>query len=387
MDRPHDRDRGRAGREPRRQRHGRGDDRRRTRRSSSRPSCPTPRRASPPTSTRSSRSTTTTRPAPARGRCARAIRCASARATTPPRATSAASTATSARAPRSTSARSGLQDQHRPLDEAGHGQTAEELYPGIGNLTKSDARAIGVLVVLNDVRASAEAWVDRTDLQSRHDRDRRDREGAAAGRGRRAPSRPPAARSTAPARCSPSTASWPPTSCCRTPRPRPTTASLDGAVAVSATNNAGIDATRRGGDARPATPASASRWRSTRSAGSRRTCSSTLVDALLGDPLIAGAFKGEQPAEATAIVRNSTVKGTSLAISADNAAQLNATISNAADSTARRCSRRPARRSAACSPPTRSRAPRRRAWRARPRARSPARCRRRRRRRRRFANV
>ena len=48
----------------------------------------------------------------------------------------------------------------------GTGTTAEELYPGIGNLTKSDARAIGVLVVLNDLRASAEAWVDRTDLRA-----------------------------------------------------------------------------------------------------------------------------------------------------------------------------------------------------------------------------
>ena len=156
----------------------------------------------------------------------------------------------------------------------GTGTTAEELYPGIGNLTKSDARAIGVLVVLNDLRASAEAWVDRTDLQAatiaigateaaqllaevtstvaglgrlvlrhghgarrqRHPghqrgaveggRDGRPQRARRRGHGRARPTRPP---------------STPPS-------------------------------TRR---RRPATPASASCWPSTRSAGSRRTSSST----------------------------------------------------------------------------------------------------------------
>ena len=33
------------------------------------------------------------------------------------------------------------------------------LYPNIGNLTNSDARAVGVLIVLNDVRSDVKAYV------------------------------------------------------------------------------------------------------------------------------------------------------------------------------------------------------------------------------------
>ena len=35
----------------------------------------------------------------------------------------------------------------------------EDLYPGIGNLTDSDARAVGILVVLNDARSAVQAYV------------------------------------------------------------------------------------------------------------------------------------------------------------------------------------------------------------------------------------
>ncbi len=37
-----------------------------------------------------------------------------------------------------------------------------DFYPGIGNLTKSNARAVGILIVLNDVRSTVEAFVDNT---------------------------------------------------------------------------------------------------------------------------------------------------------------------------------------------------------------------------------
>jgi len=35
-----------------------------------------------------------------------------------------------------------------------------DFYPNIGNLTKSSARAIGILIIMNDVRATSEAYLD-----------------------------------------------------------------------------------------------------------------------------------------------------------------------------------------------------------------------------------
>ena len=218
------------------------------------------------------------------------------------------------------------------LEEAGHGTTAEELYPGIGNLTKSDARAIGVLVVLNDVRATAEAWVDHTDLQA----------GTIAIGATEAAQLLAEVTSTVQA----SGGSFYGTGTVLAVNGILATnvvlskatatadhSTLDGAVAVSATNEAGIDATVHAATSTGDTGVSVVLAFNTVGWKSQNFIFNA-VDALLGDPLIAGAFSGEQPAEATAIVRNSTVRGTSLAITADNAAQLNATISNAADSAA-----------------------------------------------------
>ena len=45
--------------------------------------------------------------------------------------------------------------------------TAEQIanfYPNIGNLFDSDARAIGILIVLNDVRADVSAWIDNAEI-------------------------------------------------------------------------------------------------------------------------------------------------------------------------------------------------------------------------------
>ena len=58
-------------------------------------------------------------------------------------------------------------------------------------------------------------------------------------------------------------------------------------------------------------------------------------DALIGDPLYAGAFGGEVPARAHAEVSNTPIDAAgAINVHADNAAQLNATVSNAASSAA-----------------------------------------------------
>ncbi len=60
-----------------------------------------------------------------------------------------------------------------------------------------------------------------------------------------------------------------------------------------------------------------------------------LIDTLLGDPLIAVALDGEEPSAVSASISNSTIAaGGDVRVSADGAAGLNATVSNAADSTA-----------------------------------------------------
>ena len=43
-------------------------------------------------------------------------------------------------------------------------QQLDNFYPNIGNLSDSDARAIGILIVLNDVRAEVLAWIDNADV-------------------------------------------------------------------------------------------------------------------------------------------------------------------------------------------------------------------------------
>ena len=40
----------------------------------------------------------------------------------------------------------------------------DNFYPNIGNISDSDARAIGILVVLNDVRAEVSASIDNADV-------------------------------------------------------------------------------------------------------------------------------------------------------------------------------------------------------------------------------
>ena len=58
------------------------------------------------------------------------------------------------------------------------------------------------------------------------------------------------------------------------------------------------------------------------------------IDALIGDLALATAFNGAQPSISQAYISGSTVKAGAVSLSADDATQLNATVSNAADSTA-----------------------------------------------------
>jgi pimeloyl-ACP methyl ester carboxylesterase len=42
----------------------------------------------------------------------------------------------------------------------------EDLYPGIGNITNSDATAVGILVVMNDVRSAVDAYIHNADISA-----------------------------------------------------------------------------------------------------------------------------------------------------------------------------------------------------------------------------
>ena len=153
---------------------------------------------------------------------------------------------------------------------------------------------------------------------------------------RRAPSARRAARSTAPAPCRRSTARSSRTSC-SPPRPRrsPTATSRPTATSPSPP---------------PTTPASTRRCSRRRTRGDLALAIAlafnsigwksqnilfNLVDSILGEPLIAGALDGEDPSLVSATITNSTIHaGGNVDVSADGAALLNATVSNAADSTA-----------------------------------------------------
>ena len=78
------------------------------------------------------------------------------------------------------------------------------------------------------------------------------------------------------------------------------------------------------------------------------------IDALLGDPAISSAFGGSQPADVQAYITDSTVSaGTDVKVTALDNTQVNATVSNAADTTASGLYGTRARGWARCSPATR----------------------------------
>ena len=158
----------------------------------------------------------------------------------------------------------------------GGADNLENLYPGIGNFTDSDARAVGILIVMNDLRSSVEAFVRNVELSSEsltvsaieNALLKADAElnvtasggsfygsGTVLAVGGQIVTNVVLAESYAYVVDS-------------------VVGTTAGDVAVTALNTSGIDA-RSSPQRRAATPPSESRSRSTRSAGSRRTSSST----------------------------------------------------------------------------------------------------------------
>ncbi|MBA2349921.1 MAG: hypothetical protein H0V81_16715, partial [Solirubrobacterales bacterium] len=208
--------------------------------------------------------------------------------------------------------------------------------PNLGNLTKSDARAIGILVVLNDLRASAAASIvgasvtargvavfaeETTDLSARATNTAEASGGSFYGTGTVL-----GGAGTMVTNLILSSA-----------KARITDATVTvgaGGVAVEARDTSLIDATvhtaaTSGETALGFTLAfNTIGWKS-------QNVLFNLIDAIIGDPAIATAFGNSQPAETTARVSGSSLTSAgSIGISAHNAAQVNATISNAADSAA-----------------------------------------------------
>ena len=119
-----------------------------------------------------------------------------------------------------------------------------------------------------------------------------------------------------------------------------TTALLDdsrvtaGALAVTAASTSGIDA-RVETDAASGEQTAAVTIAFNTVGWKTQNLLFNIVDAVLGDPLLAEAFNGMDPASTSAKVWDTTVVLTGgLSVIADNAAQLNATVSNAATSAA-----------------------------------------------------
>ena len=107
-----------------------------------------------------------------------------------------------------------------------------------------------------------------------------------------------------------------------------------GDVTVSAANHSGIDATllvaATSGDLalNISLAFNSLGWKS-------QNILFNLADAILGSPMIAGALDGEDPSLVSATITSSTIDaGGDVTVSADGAALLNATVSNAADSAA-----------------------------------------------------
>jgi hypothetical protein len=209
-------------------------------------------------------------------------------------------------------------------------------FPNIGNLTKSDARAIGILVVLNDLRASAAATVDRaeasaasfavlaeeaTTLQATATNTVEASGGSAYGTG------------TVIGGAGTMVTNLILTAAEAAVKTSKVTAGAGG-VAVEARSTSLLDATvltatKSGDTAIGFTLAfNTIGWKS-------QNVLFNLVDAIIGDPAIATAFGNAQPAATTARVTGSTItSGGDIGIAAHNAAQINATVSNAADSAA-----------------------------------------------------
>ncbi|MDA8435110.1 MAG: hypothetical protein M0Z98_03915, partial [Actinomycetales bacterium] len=218
----------------------------------------------------------------------------------------------------------------------GGADNLENLYPGIGNFTDSDARAVGILIVMNDLRSDVEAYVRNVDLDARSlDVTALENAllkasgllnvvamgGSCYGSGTVLAVGGQIATNVVLAAADAFIAISDVTT-------------TGGGVTVTAKNTSGIDArilsaTTSSGDGYGLTLAfNTVGWKS-------QNLLFNTVDALLGDPLIAEALGGEKPAKAVAYVVDTDVSSAGgLRVTADNAAQLNATLSNAATSQA-----------------------------------------------------
>ena len=217
---------------------------------------------------------------------------------------------------------------------AGASSDLEDYYPGIGNFTNSDARAIGILIVLNDVRSDVTARItnavvhatavsvtalDGAMIAAEAVITVNAQGGSFYGTGDVLGAAGQLVTNVVLASASASLSNV-----------NLTASSL----VVSASSTAAIDATilaatSTAGDGFGFTLAFNSiGWKA-------QNFLFNTVDALLGDPLVSSAFNGEQPAATTASVTGSTLNVTgNVTVSADNAALINATVSNAASSVA-----------------------------------------------------
>ena len=207
------------------------------------------------------------------------------------------------------------------------------LWPNLGNLADSDARAVGGLVVVNDARSSVSAVLEHATataasiaisatesatIEASVDTNVTASGGSAWGSGTvlavNAQVTTNLVLSSATARISDS--------------------ALTGAVAVTADNTSAIDARLHSALSTGDTGAGFAiafntiGWKPS-------NVLFNLIDALIGDPLISKAFNGLQPASSRALIENSTVNSSgAVGVAARNAAQINATVSNVADSAA-----------------------------------------------------
>jgi hypothetical protein len=220
----------------------------------------------------------------------------------------------------------------KKIDRTGGADDLANLYPNLGNLTKSNARALGFLVLMNDVRAAADASLKLVDVTAE----------ALTVRATETAQLLSEATSTVEA----SGGSFRGTGTVQAINGQLVTnlvlasvtasvANADvvartGDVTVEADNRAGIDATLMAATASGDLAVSFAIAFNSLGWASQNVLFN-LVDTILGVPVLSL----EQPAAARATVTDATItSGGALTVNADNAAQLNATVSNAASSTA-----------------------------------------------------
>ena len=210
------------------------------------------------------------------------------------------------------------------------------LFDGVSNLnvTSSDARAVGILVVLNDLRSSVDARVahaavsaasvtvaadERAQLVARGEVNVAAFGGSFFGTGTLLSV---AAQIVTNLVLSSADASL-----------TDSTVAAAGAVVVQARNASGVDARLRS-SAQTGDTAYGFLVAFNSVGWKPQNVLFNAIDALLGDPLLSEAFDGEQPARAVALVDDATIAAGALTVEAVDAAKINATVSNAAESVA-----------------------------------------------------